>query len=133
VRPVLASGAVDAERALADLLELSRDLEGAAVLGLEWRVLAASVAPEQAEQLGSRLGELVEEAERVKPGAEGRLTRLRAAIETETLYVVRDGDHVVAGWAQRSAAPGLLFHDLSACLRELAAGERSGQAADAPA
>jgi hypothetical protein len=128
---VLAWRAVDAERALADLLELSEDVEAAAVLDGDWRVLASNLDPGAAAALAARVDELVREAERVKPGADARLTRLHAHTRAGSLFVVRDGERAVAATAPRSSAAGLVVHDLHACLRELAAGGRLEEAADA--
>jgi hypothetical protein len=123
---------VDAERALADLLELSRDVETVAVLDGDWRVTASNVDTDVASAFAEAVAELVRDAERVKPGPDARLTQLRAVTDAGALFVVRESERAVAAVAARSAPPALVLHDLGACLRELVGAPRE-ETADARA
>jgi predicted regulator of Ras-like GTPase activity (Roadblock/LC7/MglB family) len=124
---------VDAERALADLLEISRDVEAAAVLDRDWAVVASNLDRGGSEAFAGHVAELVREAERVKPGADGAATSLHASTDAGSIFVVRDREHAIAATAPRAAAAALVLHDLRTCLREVAARERVEEAADAPA
>jgi hypothetical protein len=123
---------VDAERALADLLELSRDVDAVVILDGDWQVAASNLDADAAETFARHVAELAREAELVKPGVDAGLARLHAATEAGALFVVREPDRAVAATAPRTAPAALVAHDLRTCLRELAVGVRFEEAADAP-
>jgi hypothetical protein len=125
-------GGVDAERALADLLELSRDVETVAILDRDWAVLASNADADGAARIAAAVADLVREAELVKPGPDAGLERLRAPTGVGTLFLLREGDLAVAATAARTAPAALVLHDLRTCLRALT-GAYSDETADARA
>jgi hypothetical protein len=129
---VLASADVDAERALADLLELSRDVEAVAILDGDWQVAASNLDAGAAETFARHVAVLASEAEQVKPGADAGLTWLRATVEAGSVFVVREPGRAIAATAPRPAPAALVVHDLRTCLGELASGVQVEKAADAP-
>ena len=114
---------MDATQALADLTEISSQVE-AAVLFDEAGVRAGSTLPDEAAarlaraaaELLSRAGELVED------GAE--VTQVEASTPEGSVFVVRDGPRRIAATTGPDPTIGLVFYDLKSCLRVAAAGEK---------
>ncbi len=115
---VLASPTVDAEQALADLMEISSQVETAVVLDGEGAVAAASLASRgDAERLAGAARRALEEAENVRPGTP--LTHLEATTRDGTLFVVREAGRTIAATTGCSPTTGLVLYDLRTCLRAL--------------
>ena len=113
---MLASPTVDAEQALADLMEISSQVETAVVLDGEGAVAAASLAVrEDAERLAGAARRALEEAESLRPGA--ALTQLEATMRDGTLFVVREAGRTIAATTGCSPTTGLVLYDLRTCLR----------------
>jgi Roadblock/LC7 domain len=129
---VLASGGVDAEAALADLVDVSRDVEAAMVLLPDGRVAASGFPDERAEAFAAAVRKVVAAAEHMKPGEEAPLTRLDARLRGEALVIVRDGDRLAAATARATAPAALVAYDLNACLRSVET-DAILESADAPA
>ena len=127
---MLASGGVDAEAALADLVDVSRDVE-AAVLLRDGRMAASGLPDERAEAFAAAVRKIVAAAEHMKPGEEAPLMRLDARVGGKALVIVRDGDRLAAATGARATA-ALVAYDLTACLRAVETGAVA-EAADAPA
>ena len=113
---MLASPTVDAEQALADLMEISSQVETAVVLDEDGDVAAASVANrEGAERLARAAREALAAAESVRPDA--ALTQLEASTRDGTLFVVREAGKTIAATTGCSPTTGLVLYDLRTCLR----------------
>jgi predicted regulator of Ras-like GTPase activity (Roadblock/LC7/MglB family) len=112
---------VDAAAALADLTEISSQIETAAIFDADEATLASSPADDVvAERLVAAARELLAAAADV-PGGEGReLTQLEVALREGSVFVVRDGDHAVAATTSPRPTAGLVLYDLRTCLRALA-------------
>ena len=113
---------MDANQALSDLMEISSQVEAAVLLDPAGGVDAsAGTSEEGASGLGSAARELLEAAGRVRsaPG-EHPVTQLEAATRQGSVFVVRDGDRVLAATTGPSPTVGLVFYDLKTCLRALA-------------
>ena len=112
---------VDVASALADLTEISSQVEAAAVVDADGAVLGSTVAGEPAERL-VETGVGLLEAATSRFGSSGRsVTQLEAALRDGSVFVVReDGLGIIA---RTSAGPtsGLVFYDLRTCLRAVAA------------
>jgi len=110
-------GAVDAARALADLVEISPHIEAAAVVAGDG-ILGDSVGvPEgRADELARAVHELLERAGAFR--SEGaRLAQIHAELGDGEVFTVTgtQGQTVVAVVGKRTAA-GLVFYDLKRCL-----------------
>jgi hypothetical protein len=106
---------VEPARALADLVEISPQIEAAAVIGDDAQVLGSVGVPEpRAGVLASAVGDLLEGA---AFRAEGRVTQVHAELDEGDVFVVsgEDAPTIVAVAAGRPA-PGLVFYDLKRCL-----------------
>jgi predicted regulator of Ras-like GTPase activity (Roadblock/LC7/MglB family) len=112
---------VEPAAALADLLELSSQIETAAAFPTDGATLASTFADEAlAERLVGRARELLDAAA-AAPAGEGRtLTQLEVALRQGSVFVVRDGELALAATTTASPTAGLVLYDLRACLRSLA-------------
>ena len=110
-----------ADAALADLTEISSQIETAAVFGTDGSVLASTFADEaRATRLVGSARELLEAAAAV-PGGDGRtLTQLEVAVREGSVFVVREGELAIAATTAAGPTAGLVLYDLRACVRSLA-------------
>jgi predicted regulator of Ras-like GTPase activity (Roadblock/LC7/MglB family) len=127
---------MDAAQALADLTEISAQIEGA-VLAKTDGSLVASTFPreERGAELARAAVELLATAE--DSAAKGQeLVQLQAVTPRGSLFVARDRRHVVAALAGTKPTVGLVFYDLKTCLRMLdreeAKAEKTEQAPTEP-
>jgi predicted regulator of Ras-like GTPase activity (Roadblock/LC7/MglB family) len=112
---------VDAEQAIADLMEVSSQVDAAVVVGPNGAPGASSLPPERAGRLARAASQLVEAAALEADGRE--LTQVEAATPQGSLFVVRDGDRTLAAATGPTPTVGLVFYDLRTCLQALAEGE----------
>ena len=108
---------MDAGRALADLVEISPQIEAAAVIAGDGTVAGAVGVPEnRADAFARAARELLERAAAFR-GDGARLTQIHAALDDGEVFAVTgaDGRIVVAAVSERTA-PGLVFYDLKRCL-----------------
>jgi len=114
---------VDPKAALDELMELSSQVQAAAVLSAEG-VLASTFPDEgRAERFAAAVRRLLGAAEEV--AGRGSPSRLRAATSSGGLFVVREGGHTIAATTGTSPTVGLLLYDLRSCLRALAEPEEA--------
>jgi predicted regulator of Ras-like GTPase activity (Roadblock/LC7/MglB family) len=82
---------VDAARALADLTEISSQIEAAVMIEADGTVLASTFGDEsRARRLANAARDLLAAAERVRGEAAGPLAQLEAATGDGSVFVVRD-------------------------------------------
>ena len=103
---------MDAAQALADLTEISAQIDAAVVASADGTVFAATVPEDAAATLVRATSGLLREAGERAVGVEAR-TR------DASVLAVRDGVHMVGALAAHGAASGLVFYDLRTCLRRL--------------
>jgi predicted regulator of Ras-like GTPase activity (Roadblock/LC7/MglB family) len=116
---------MDAAEALADLIEISTQIETAVLVDGQGKVAASNlVDSSQAEALARSARDLLAAAEEDMGGAESRerLVQLQVALPEGCVFVVRDEERVVAAVTVPDPTVGLVFYDLKTCLRH-AAGE----------
>jgi predicted regulator of Ras-like GTPase activity (Roadblock/LC7/MglB family) len=104
----------DAERAVGLLVELSPDLRGAAILGADDAVLAATDRPERwAEDAAALLG--------VADRAGGEpVEQVHVATEQGEVFALRHGGLAAVAVTDRFALASVLFFDMRSILRDLA-------------
>jgi len=119
---------MDAAQALADLTEISSQVE-AAVLFDESGEVAASTLPggEGAAALASAAGELLARASELGDGAE--VAQVEASTPNGSVFVVSDGSRRIAATTAADPTTGLVFYDLKSCLRDSAPKTRRKRAA----
>jgi predicted regulator of Ras-like GTPase activity (Roadblock/LC7/MglB family) len=110
---------MDATQALADLTEISSQVE-AAVLFDETGEVTGSTLPgaHDAAALARAAGELLARAASLGDG--GEVTQVEASTPTGSVFVVRDGSRRIAATTAADPTTGLVFYDLKSCLRDSA-------------
>jgi predicted regulator of Ras-like GTPase activity (Roadblock/LC7/MglB family) len=105
---------MEASQALADLTEISAQIEAAVVVGEDGAALASTLADaERADALARAAADLLKEAG-------DRVTHVGAVTRDGCVFAVREGERVVAAVTPVAAPPGLVLYDLRTCLRRLA-------------
>jgi predicted regulator of Ras-like GTPase activity (Roadblock/LC7/MglB family) len=119
---------VDAAQALADLTEISSQIEAAVVAEAGGKVLASTVADEaRADRLAGAARALLAAAEQVHGEAGAPLAQLEAATADGSVFVVRDAERLIAATTTPEPTVGLVFYDLKSCLRAIAAEDGDGK------
>jgi len=109
---------VQTAQALADLTEISSQIESAVAFDSEGTVLASTVADDRAGKLASTALQLLRVAE--EQGTDGKeLAQLDVALQDGSVFVVRDGDRLIAATTTPEPTAGLVFYDLKSALRGL--------------
>ena len=116
---------MDATQALADLAEISSQIECAVVLDGKGKPLGSTVADAAlAESLAARAAELFEAAENASTTG-GELTQLEVALLAGSVFIVREGELRVVATTCPEPTIGLVFYDLRSCLRAISGSETS--------
>jgi predicted regulator of Ras-like GTPase activity (Roadblock/LC7/MglB family) len=108
---------VDAGRALADLVEISPQIEAAAVMAGDGSLVGSVGIPEErADELARSARELLDRAAGFR--SDGiRVTQIHAALDDGEVFAVTGaGGRTVVAVASERTAPGLIFYDLKRCL-----------------
>jgi predicted regulator of Ras-like GTPase activity (Roadblock/LC7/MglB family) len=108
---------VDAGRALEDLVEISPQIEAAAVVTGDGSLAGSVGVPDGgAEALPRAARELLDRAAAFRSDGV-RVTQIHAALGSGEVFAVNgaDGRAIVAVTSERTA-PGLVFYDLKRCL-----------------
>jgi len=109
---------VEAAQALADLTEISAQIEAAVLASEDGTVVGSTFSEAEAgERFAEAAAELLGSA--TGPEREGlqELVQLQALTPQGCVFVVRDGSHFVAALTGRDPTVGLVFYDLKTCLR----------------
>jgi predicted regulator of Ras-like GTPase activity (Roadblock/LC7/MglB family) len=107
---------MDAAQALADLTEISSQIEAAVLFDESGSVQGSTLADESAAaDLARGATDLLEHAGRFR--SEGSIRQLEAATDTGSVFVVRDGNRRIAATTGPQPTVGLVFYDLKSCLR----------------
>jgi predicted regulator of Ras-like GTPase activity (Roadblock/LC7/MglB family) len=110
---------MDAQQALADLTEISSQIQAAVVFDEQGKVAAATLDDSAgAGELAAAARELLAAADGLKPG-ESNLTQLEVATGEGSVFVVRDGKTCIAATTGGNPTVGLVFYDLKSALRNL--------------
>jgi hypothetical protein len=104
--------------ALAELLEISSQIEAAVLFDAQGKVVAATLRDDRADWVASAARALIEEAAQV---TESDITQVEAATGEGSLFVVREGGAMIAATTSSEPTAGLVFYDLKSCLRRAAA------------
>jgi predicted regulator of Ras-like GTPase activity (Roadblock/LC7/MglB family) len=106
-----------AKQALADLTEISSQIEAAVVFDEQGKVAGSTLEdPARADELAAVARELLAAAEGVRTG-ESPLTQLEVATGEGSVFVVRDGETCIAATTGGDPTVGLVFYDLKSALR----------------
>jgi outer membrane biosynthesis protein TonB len=114
---------MDAQQALADLTEISAQIEAAVIARRSGEVIASTLTGDGAERFARAAIDLLE-AVRSAPGAEGGdPVQLEAALGDGHVFVVPEADRVIAAATRPEPTVGLVFYDLKSALRSSAAAD----------
>ena len=103
---------MDAAQALADLTEISSQIEAAVLFDESGAVQAATLGDEAATALAAAAGHLLADA-----AGFGTVTQLEASTQDASVFVVRDGERRIAAVTGAAPTVGLVFYDLKSALR----------------
>jgi len=110
---------MDAQQALADLTEISSQIQAAVVFDDKGKVEASTLDESRAGGLAEGAGRLLEHAQGVKAG-DGGLIQLEAATQEGSVFVVAEGKTRIAATTAPDPTVGLVFYDLKSALRSIA-------------
>ena len=108
-------GVMDAAQAIADLTEISPQVQRVAVIAASGSLAGSNADPASAQKLADGARRLLDAAEELRPG----VSQLEAATVSGSVFVVRDGDRLIAATTTPEPTVGLVFYDLKTCLRSI--------------
>lgn len=108
-------GVVDAAQAIADLTEISPQVQRVVVIAADGSLTGSNVDATAARKLVDGARELIAAAEELRPG----VSQLEAATVSGSVFVVRDGERLIAATTSPEPTVGLVFYDLKTCLRSI--------------
>ena len=111
---------MDAAAAIAELRELSTQIESVVVAPREGPPIASSVADEDARRMVESARSLADGADQVRRdlGREA-LSQLQAATPEGSVFVVVDGRRMAVATTGADPTVGLVFYDLKTLLRQI--------------
>jgi hypothetical protein len=107
---------VSAEQALADLTEISSQVQAAALFDEQGKVSASTLA--DPEPFVRAVRDLLAAAGEARPAG---VSQLQASTESGSVFVARDGDSYIAATTGPEPTVALVFYDLKTALRAAAA------------
>jgi predicted regulator of Ras-like GTPase activity (Roadblock/LC7/MglB family) len=112
---------MDPAEALADLRQISTQVQRAAIIGADGALEASTLAdPAAAEHLAAGGRTLWEGAERARKALDRPpLTQFEVATPEGSVFVVADDHRIVVAVTSVDPTVGLVFYDLKSCLRVL--------------
>jgi predicted regulator of Ras-like GTPase activity (Roadblock/LC7/MglB family) len=114
---------MDAAQALADLTEISSQIESAVLYTAEGDVLGSTLDDgEAAVALVRGAAELLEAAGSLRSEG-GRVSQLEASTPDGSVFVVREEGRGIVATTAAQPTVGLVFYDLKSCLRSAAEAE----------
>ena len=108
---------MEPNEALAELLDLSSQIEDVAILGASGFVLAGSGTPERSEQLARIAADLGAAAGDVRPT--GDVSRIEVGLDSTSVFVVSEAGRTAIATTVPDPTAGLVVYDLRTALRRL--------------
>jgi hypothetical protein len=115
---------MDAAQALADLTEISSQVEAAVLFDESGEVAGATLPGEGAAALARAAGELLERASAL---GSGDITQVEASTPDGSVFVVSEGLRRIAATTGPDPTTGLVFYDLKSALRDSATVSDTGK------
>jgi predicted regulator of Ras-like GTPase activity (Roadblock/LC7/MglB family) len=110
---------MDVAQALAELAELSSQVERAVVLDTSGKLLGATSDDEgTTERLAAAARDLVAVAADLHPSA-GEVTRVEVELAGGGFFVLREGGRTIAAVTRPQPTAGLVAYDLRTCLQSI--------------
>jgi predicted regulator of Ras-like GTPase activity (Roadblock/LC7/MglB family) len=118
---------MDAAQALADLTEISSQIQAAVLLRTDGGVVSSTLDDDaRTQQVAEGARALLAAAEETST-AQGPLVQLEAATPEGSVFVLRGSDLIVAATTTPEPTVGLVFYDLKSCLRAADTPEGEGK------
>jgi len=126
---------MDAREALSDLKQISVQIVDAVVTDADGAVEGSTLGdPDDADRLARVAAELWSACDRTRRDlGRDELTQVEAATPSGSVFLVRDGERMIAATTPVDPTVGLIFYDLKTTLRTLAESPVAGSAAAAEA
>jgi predicted regulator of Ras-like GTPase activity (Roadblock/LC7/MglB family) len=113
-------GPMDATQAIADLKEISPQVQDVVVIAADGALTGSNLTNSAvAQRLVDGARRLLDAAEGLRPG----VAQLEAATTSGSVFVVRDGERLIAATTTPEPTVGIVFYDLKTCLRSITATE----------
>src|SRR4029450_1796040 len=109
VREASLSAMTEPRAALAELTDISTQIEAAVLFDADGKVVASTIPEERAAQVATSAKALLEQAGQIGGGG---LTQARAPTAGGSLFVVKDGPPMIAPSPSAEPTAGLVFYDL---------------------
>jgi predicted regulator of Ras-like GTPase activity (Roadblock/LC7/MglB family) len=106
---------MDAQQALADLTEISSQIEAAVVFDEKGKVVGSTLT--DGDAFAQAAADLLAAAEELKGSSP--LTQLEIATRDGSVFVVREGKTTIAATTAAAPTVGLVFYDLKSALRSV--------------
>ena len=113
---------MDAAAALERLREISSQVRAAVIFERGGKVVGSTFADDlRAKDVATEAEALLTEAEQRRDAGDeaAEFAQLEVALQGGSVFVVRDGDRLIAATTQPEPTVGLVFYDLKSCLRDL--------------
>jgi predicted regulator of Ras-like GTPase activity (Roadblock/LC7/MglB family) len=120
---------VDAAQAIAEQTEISPQVQQVVVIAADGSIVGSNVDPSASGKLAAGARELIDTAEELRPD----VSQLEVATTSGSVFVVRDGDRLIAATTTPEPTVGLVFYDLKTCLRSIDAPPSAKKVDDAAA
>ncbi|HLF68119.1 MAG TPA: hypothetical protein VI503_02145 [Gaiellaceae bacterium] len=115
---------MEVAQALAELVELSSQVERAVVLEADASVLGSTVGdPTEADALAKAALELLDAAVALRSG-HAEVTRAEVELAEGGLFVIREGGRTIAATTGPRPTAGLVAYDLRTCLDRVGEAEK---------
>src|SRR5436309_6857020 len=112
---------MDSAAALERLREISSQVRSAVIFERGGKVVGSTLADQgRAKEVADEAEALLTEAEQRRDDVdEGELAQLEVAVQAGSVFIVRDGDRMIAVTTPPEPTVGLVFYDLKSCFRDL--------------
>ena len=121
---------VDAAQAISDLTEISPQVRHVALIASDGSVTGSNLSDATAaERLAAAAKRLVDEAQALRED----VAQLEVATLAGSVFVVRDGERMIAATTTPEPTVGLVFYDLKTCLRSVEEPKKPAARKRAPA
>jgi hypothetical protein len=110
---------MDVAQALAELTELSSQVDRAVVLDVTGGVLGSTADESATERLASAARDLIVAGAELHASA-GAVTRVEVELSEGALFVLCEGDRTIAALTGPRPTTGLVAYDLRTCLQAIA-------------
>jgi predicted regulator of Ras-like GTPase activity (Roadblock/LC7/MglB family) len=113
-------GRMDADQAIADLTEISPQVQTVVIVRQDGSVAGSNAGADEAARFAAASQRLLGAGDEVRSGQGlGPVAQLEVATTDGSVFVVRDGARVIVATTTPEPTVGLVFYDLKTCLRSV--------------